>query len=211
MPLGAVGSPRLRAAIGLTLALGLLASVVVLPDAGTVLVVSHGVESPDAIISLGSHEWERLPAAAALARRFPHAWLLLTLPETVTEFNCHDCSDRVAQLERSGVDPGRIRVLPLTQPGTHGEAVATLDATHELHFRRLMIVTSPYHTRRAFATFREVLQGSGVEIGIEPVRKNSPANPAQWWRTRYDRWYVRYEWAASLYYLIRYGVNSWKL
>ena len=46
--------------------------------AGSALVVSEPLASPDAIVSLASHEWERLPAAAALARQYPEALVVLT-------------------------------------------------------------------------------------------------------------------------------------
>ena len=35
--------------------------------AGRLLVLSQAVDAPDVIVSLASHEWERLPAAAAAA------------------------------------------------------------------------------------------------------------------------------------------------
>ena len=66
--------------------------------AGRVLVVSEPVVSPDLIVSLASHEWERLPAAAAAARRFPSAAVVLTRPPAVTVYNCHDCEHRIERL-----------------------------------------------------------------------------------------------------------------
>ena len=89
-----------------------------------------------------------------------------------------------------------MRILPLTAPGTHGEALAALTFARETHVRRLMIVTSPYHTKRSLATFRSVFDGSSIEIGIEPATASSPARPERWWATPYDRAYVAYEWAA---------------
>jgi hypothetical protein len=48
---------------------------------------------------LASHEWERLPAAAALARRYPDALVLITVPRVVNEYNCHRCDERVDWFE----------------------------------------------------------------------------------------------------------------
>ena len=72
-----------------------------------------------------------------------------------------------------------------------------------------MIVTTPYHTRRALAVFRSVFDGSGVEIGMAPASE-SPARPGRWWTTPYDRWYVAYEWAAIVYYAVKYRVLSYR-
>ena len=78
---------------GLLVALVLVAVAAPWPlrHAGTALVVSRDLDSPDAIVMLASHEWERLPAAAALARRHPGAVVLLTVPVAVTQYNCHLC------------------------------------------------------------------------------------------------------------------------
>src|SRR5512146_2396106 len=50
-------------AIVLAIVVLLVGGAVLLPDAGTALVVSQPVDNPDAIVSLASHEWERLPEA----------------------------------------------------------------------------------------------------------------------------------------------------
>jgi uncharacterized SAM-binding protein YcdF (DUF218 family) len=176
------------------------------PRAGAALVVSQSVASPDAIVSLASHEWERLPETAAQARQNPHAVVVLTLPQTVTQFNCHDCAHRTETLSRQGVDKSRIRIVPLTGPGTYGEAVATRTLVTGEHLRSLLVVTSPYHARRSLATFRKVFETTGVSVGVAPATRTSEARPERWWAAAYDRAYVRYEWAAMLYYRVKYGV-----
>ncbi|MGQ0736134.1 MAG: hypothetical protein ACT4QD_21090, partial [Acidobacteriota bacterium] len=80
--------------------------------------VTRPLSSADAIISLASHEWERLPAAARLATTHPDANVLLTEPREVTPFNCHECPDRIDRLRNLGVEATRVRVLPVTSPGT---------------------------------------------------------------------------------------------
>ena len=176
------------------------------PYAGSALVVSAAVQSPDVIVSLASHEWERLPAAANVAQRYPHALVVLTLPPTVNGFNCHDCAHRADHLVKAGVARDRIRIVLLTQGGTYGEAVATRDFIAARHLESVLVVTSPYHTRRSLATFRTVLATAGVALGVVPATATSPARPEWWWAASYDRAYVRYEWAAVLYYWLRHGV-----
>jgi uncharacterized SAM-binding protein YcdF (DUF218 family) len=175
------------------------------PRAGSLLIVREPLADPDAIVSLASHEWERLPEAIELARAYPRSLLILTQPDAVTEFNCHDCSHRVELLVRNGIRADRIKVLPIANPGTHGEAVACRTFVEMEHITRVLIVTSPYHTRRSLAVFRTVFAGTAVQLGIAPASR-SPARPNQWWASPYDRWYVRYEWAATAFYAVRYGV-----
>ena len=189
--------------VAAVLAIVLVIGVWAVPNAGTALVVRKPVADPDAIVSLASHEWERLPATAMLAGRFPHAIVVLTQPNPVSVFNCHDCANRVHRLTRAGVAAERIRIVPLVEGGTYGEALAVRRLATTTAFNRVLVVTSPYHTRRSIATFETVLNPVGIEVGIEPATTWSPAVPARWWASAYDRAYVRYEWAGLVYYAIR--------
>jgi uncharacterized SAM-binding protein YcdF (DUF218 family) len=192
------------------LIIGMGAVVGLLRRAGTALVVTQDISDPDLIVSLSSHEWERLPVAARLARRFPRARVALTQPRSVSRFNCHDCPNRVENLSRLGVELERIGMLELSENGTFGEALATLRYMSARQMTRVVVVTSPYHTRRALATFRNVLAPAQIAVGIVPAFPESPAVPARWWTRSYDRWYVRYEWPAIVVYRFRHGV-PWAL
>ena len=170
--------------------------------AGTALVVDVPLANPDAILVLGSHEWERLPAAAALATENPAALVFLTVPRVVTKYNCHDCPRRPARLAAAGVAAERIVQLPNRVSNTRDEASAARAECEQRKLRRLVVVTSPYHTRRARTTFETAFAGSGVSLGFVPS-STSPARPDRWWMAGYDRAYVRYEWAAIAYHAIR--------
>jgi uncharacterized SAM-binding protein YcdF (DUF218 family) len=175
--------------------------------AGSALVVSKDIGAPDAIVMLASHEWERLPAAAELAREYPSSRVLLTTPIVVTRLNCHLCSERPAWLKHEGIAAGRIVQLPPNPISTtYGEALAVraYAAAHPIY--KLTVVTSPYHCRRALHVFEHVLGGTGVAVGVIPASAYSIAEPKRWWRHPYDRWYVTYEWAANAEYRVRYGV-----
>ncbi len=173
-------------------------------DAGTALVVEKTVDNPDAIVSLASHDWERLPAAAEMAQRFPSSVVVLTEPVQVTPFNCYDCPRRADWLSRHGVSPDRIHILTDKVWNTYSEADAMLRyARHEKLDGPILVVTSRYHTRRALATFLHAFNGTGIDIGILPATESASA----WWKNGRDRRYVAYEWSALLYYSIRFGVS----
>jgi uncharacterized SAM-binding protein YcdF (DUF218 family) len=176
--------------------------------AGTALVVDVPIANPDAIVALASHEWERLPEVVRQASRYPGARVLLTRPAIVNQYNCHDCDARPALLARMGVASDRVVVLKMTpaQTGTNGEATVVAAYARRMHVGRVLVVTSPYHTRRSLATFRHAFGDAGVQVGVEPATATSPAIPPAWWSRPYDRWYVRHEWAATAYYAVRYGV-----
>ena len=165
------------------------------------------VAPPNAIVVLASHEWERLPEAAGLAHQYPNAQVLLTLPVHVTSSDCFDCSQRVAWLSRLGIDPSRVTVLSGRVANTNDEAHAAAWWVHQHVVLRLVIVTSPYHARRALATFRHAFDAERLQtaIGVETPVQN--VDPAHWWLRPYDRRYVAYEWAGLLYYAVRFSVS----
>jgi hypothetical protein len=188
------------ACVALTVILALLA------QAGTFLIVRRDVEAPDAFIVLASHEWERFPALVHVARGTSPS-VLLTEPVTPTIHNCAACGARVGWLALLGIAPARVVVLPRRVVNTYDEALAAFDYTRRHPVRRLVIVTSPYHTRRALATFASIFNGTGVSIGVYPALEESGAIPGRWWWGGYDRWYVAYESAALVWYAFRHGIS----
>jgi uncharacterized SAM-binding protein YcdF (DUF218 family) len=126
---------------------------------------------------------------------------------TPTPANCNNCGARTAWLQGLGVPGPRVGVLAPPVTNTYDEAVAARAYCAEHGVTRLVIVTSPYHTRRTLATFRTVFRDSGISLGVEPALEHSTARPDDWWARSGDRWYVSYEWAALAWYAVRYGVN----
>ena len=170
------------------------------------LLVDRPIDQPDAIVVLASHEWERLPVAAELGRRYPAAQVLLTLPVEVTEHNCHECSERLSRLTEAGINPDRVIVLPQLVTNTYDEARAARAFAARHGIDRLVIVTSPYHGRRALATFRHLFRSAGVSTDLGLLTASPGIDPARWWLRHYDREYVAYEWTGIVYYAIRFGV-----
>ena len=196
----------MRRRLALALAVALAALWWPVAGAGSRLVVARPAGPPDAIVMLASHEWERLPAAAALARAYPASRVLLTVPVAPSRFNCHLCSERPAWLQREGVAAERIFELPARVSNTYDEALGVRRYVTAHALRRITVVTSPYHSRRAFQVFAHVLAGTAVELGVLPASASSPADPRRWLWHSYDRAYVSYEWAAILEYRVKYGV-----
>lgn len=192
------------------LIIGLAMSILVVwaaTRAGTALIVTRELPSPDALIGLASHEWERLPELARLAREHPTAVVLLTAPVHVTDDNCHRCGERIGWLASLGVNPSRVVVLPRRGRNTYEEALAALDYCRSRPVRDLTIVTSLYHTRRALTTFASVFAHTHVALGVAPATPIPGGRVDHWWLRAYDRWYVRYEWAALGWYAVRHRVR----
>lgn len=88
----------------------------------------------------------------------------------------------VAELERAGVPRARVVVLSELVTGTHDEAILVRRYVEDRKLSSVLIVTSPYHSRRALWTMRKVFAGSGVKIGLvtPPPGQQTPPPPT-WW------------------------------
>lgn len=66
-------------------------------------------------------------------------------------------------------------------------------------WRRVIVITSKYHTRRSGFAFRRGLGGTGAQAVIRATRYDL-SHPARWWRFRADFRFVTSEWQKLLAY-----------
>jgi uncharacterized SAM-binding protein YcdF (DUF218 family) len=66
-------------------------------------------------------------------------------------------------------------------------------------WKRVIAVTSKYHTRRTGFALRRALEGSGTAVILRASR-HDPSHPAAWWRTRADIRFVTAEWQKLILY-----------
>ncbi len=92
---------------------------------------------------------------------------------------------------RLGVPPDAIEILPEVHDSTAHEADTFRRISLERNWKRIIVVTSKFHTRRGGFAVRRALKGSGVDVVMRGSAYDR-ADPHHWWRTRAD---VR--WAAS--------------
>jgi len=71
-------------------------------------------------------------------------------------------------------------------------------------WRRVIIVTSKYHTRRAAFAVRRGLDGTGVEVVMRATRYDK-SDPARWWRIRADLRFASSEWQKLIAYRLGLG------
>lgn len=53
--------------------------------------------------------------------------------------------------------------------------------------RSLIVVTDPFHTRRARLNFRRILAGTAISVVVRPVQ-NSPYVSGVWWKSADGLW-----------------------
>jgi uncharacterized SAM-binding protein YcdF (DUF218 family) len=66
-------------------------------------------------------------------------------------------------------------------------------------WRRVIVITSKYHTRRSAFAFRRGLEGTGAQAVMRASR-HDPSDPARWWRSRADFRFVASEWQKLIAY-----------
>ena len=106
----------------------------------------------------------------------------------------------------AGIDARNLVLLTQRVRSTFDEAVAVRGALKAGAVRRVVIVTSPYHSRRALWIFRRALGNEGVLVGIDPVPPGSLSPPPEtWWRSRQGWHSVALEYLKLPYYLVRHA------
>lgn len=109
------------------------------------------------------------------------------------------------ELQRNGVPPENIEIVPQNVTTTYDEAVSLREYLSTRNFRSILIVTSAYHSRRARWTFCRVFRGSNVAIKLEAVApgQQTPLPSTWWWHTLGWKM-VPGEYLKMIYYLIHY-------
>jgi uncharacterized SAM-binding protein YcdF (DUF218 family) len=86
------------------------------------------------------------------------------------------------ELELSGVPRQSIEVILDPVTGTYEESILLRQYAEAHGIKSLLVVTSAYHSRRAWWTLRKVFGGSAVSVGLEAVGTGlQTPTPATWW------------------------------
>jgi uncharacterized SAM-binding protein YcdF (DUF218 family) len=96
--------------------------------------------------------------------------------------------------------PASAILLPGGSVDNTAQEASLLRATAQArNWKRLIVVTSKLHTRRAGFSVRRALKGTGTEVVMRASRYD-PAQPAAWWRSRGDVRFYGSEWVKLMLY-----------
>ena len=107
-------------------------------------------------------------------------------------------------LVRSGLPPEAVMATSGYVDNTAQEANLIRAMVKANHWRRVILVTSKYHTRRAAFAFRRGLEGTGADV-IMRASRYDPSDPARWWRSRADFRFASSEFQKLLAYRLGLG------
>ena len=109
------------------------------------------------------------------------------------------------ELKRQGVPADKIEIVPGVVLSTYDEITRLRDYSIEHGLRSILVVTSAYHSRRAWWTLRHVFRGSDIAIGLETAAPGQQSPwPFTWWWHRVGWKMVPGEYGKMVYYWLRY-------
>ena len=191
------------------LAAVLVAVVVWLPFAGRFFSATDPLQRADLILVLAGARLDRWLEAVDL---YKEGWapkvVLSPGPVSALEIKLRANGlkfPREGDLARDavvslGVPGDAVTVMPDGVDNTAAEAASLHRMLAPGSVHRVIVVTSPYHTRRAGFAFRREFKNTGIDIVMHASRYTE-ARPARWWTQRDDIRYLMNEIPKFIAYL----------
>jgi uncharacterized SAM-binding protein YcdF (DUF218 family) len=155
-----------------------------LPYIGGFLIVADPLRPADAIVALSGGDRARVAYAAQLFNQGYADWFVATnmkqeIPGVRVKYGELVRQEAIWR----GVPKERILIAPGGAETTYEEAMAVRQLVQEEGWHSLIIVTDPYHTRRARMAFQDVFRGTSITVTVQPVNK-SWYKPDSWWKSQ---------------------------
>lgn len=190
-----------------------LTPLALFPFLGRLLVAEDPLQPADAIVVLAGSRVDRWLEAVDLRADGFAASIVLSRGQRESGedvlarrgIRLPDAADlaRGAMIEL-GVPAEAVTYLPEEPDSTAGEAAIVRRLADASGWRRIIVVTSKQHTRRARLAFRRELDGSGIEPIVRASRYDV-ADPPRWWRTRRGLRETLFEWIKLVAYTAGLG------
>jgi uncharacterized SAM-binding protein YcdF (DUF218 family) len=103
-----------------------------------------------------------------------------------------------------GMPASAILIPDRVHDSTAAEAITLRELARERAWRRVIVVTSKFHLRRAAFAVRRELEGTGVEAVMRGSRYDR-LTPARWWTRRAETRWVLSEFPKLVAYLLGMG------
>lgn len=188
-------------------ALGYMLRKPIMRALGNHLVLEDSMVKVDAAFVLSGMPLERCQEAARIYRQ-GHTPLLVVTGENISDhlralqIRMPDALVMERTLRDLGIDSTGIALLP-TGTSTFEESEAILGYAEEKAYKRVMIISSKFHTRRIAGVFKDKFRDAGIEVfvrGADPIDYTID----KWWLSEQGLLFVNNEYMKSIYYWIRY-------
>ncbi|MFC1883557.1 YdcF family protein [Thermodesulfobacteriota bacterium] len=189
-----------------------LYQVPILRFMGRFLVIEQPLKKADAMLCLSGAPIERGLAASDLFVKGLAPKVIITrgpLPDGLNHLEkigveYQEPRDLLLNiLKRRGVPGSSCFIDDRIVTSTFSEAALVKTIIDKEGYKSIIIITSPFHTRRAWLTFKEVLKDSNVDLIIygSPY---SDFSPEGWWKNRRYTKKVIIEYQKLIYYTLKY-------
>jgi uncharacterized SAM-binding protein YcdF (DUF218 family) len=154
---------------------------------GAYLIISSELKPANAIVILSGGDESRMQEALRLYNENYAKMIILTETGQTTEgFTQLYSFDMRIVLLSHGVPSGNILITDHSVSSTRDEALVVKNLMINQQMKSAIIVTDPYHTRRALNIFKENFADTDIQLSIKPVQ-NSWYNSRTWF-LKIDGW-----------------------
>ena len=164
-----------------------------LPLFGKFLVVRDPLEKADAVLSLAGDQRRPRYAAELFLQGYARWFIITPLPlDSQRERDRYTNYVKNVAL-RMGVPEEAILLVPDIGRTTFEEAKNVKRFLEQNDINSLLVVTSPWHTRRSRLIFEDVFKDSGKRISIQPMSDDVYGHwyhtyrPEEWWTYKFGR------------------------
>ncbi|MBA3639520.1 MAG: YdcF family protein [Acidobacteriota bacterium] len=196
------------------LVVAVLAGALAFPRLGRFLIIDEPIQPAEALVVLAGARVDRWLEAVDLYREGKGKNILLSPgylepAEVRLRANGIDypaATDLIRNaMVQMGIPANVITSIPEGMDNTAHEALFAARIARERGWKSIVVVTSPYHTRRSLFAFQRELLGTGIDVQVRGTRYDD-IDPDRWWKRRHDFRYVT--WELQKYIAYRLGVGS---
>jgi uncharacterized SAM-binding protein YcdF (DUF218 family) len=150
-------------------------------------VVDDGLERADVVVALRGGQEESLLRAEEAARLLGkgYAPLLMLDVYDIPVFGHPEGQLAADYFKRKGISARQMRFCESHADSTAEEAAALRLCLERIGAKKVLVVTSEFHTRRARSILRHAFSGSSIAVGVHPLYVPEYWD-SHWWRKR--RW-----------------------
>lgn len=174
-----------------------------LAQIGEFLIVADPVQPANAVVPLAG-ELSRVSDAAELLKRKQAHWFVITDMWVGDPNPTRRYAESVKEMAiERGVPPDQILIAPGVAATTYQEAVNLRQFAQDRHWSSIIVVTSPYHTRRARLILGHVFRDTPVVVAVRPVYDHW-YRPEGWWLDEEGREVTLEEYLKLVLFLVGY-------
>lgn len=188
----------------------------ILKEIGLFLVISQEPEKADVIVVLNGRDTERSLTAVDLYNG--GYGNLIVMARGPKQPGCEQFFERVGRhwnsmvffqraISALGVPEHSFKLIGDGTNSTYDEAKAAKCFVRENGYKSILLVTSKWHSKRAYLTFKSVFDNEEeIRIKICPSKYDT-FSPHTWWKNEDDAELVFKEYTRLIYYMVTFRIS----